>query len=51
MKLKPIGYEALIQQFHFDVISNWYCSFITLDSHTHKVEQKGYVMNGTPQQD
>jgi len=45
MKLKPIGYEALIQQFHLDVIPNWHCSFIALNSHTHKVEQKGDIIH------
>jgi len=45
MKLKPIGYEALIQQFHLDVIPNWHCSFIALDSHTHKAEQNGNIIH------
>ena len=45
MKLHPIGYEALIQQFHLDVIPNWHCSFIALDSHSHKVEQKGDIVS------
>jgi len=45
MKPQPIGYEALIQQFHLDVIPNWHCSFITLDSHTHKVQQMDNVIH------
>lgn len=44
MKLQAVGYEALIQRFHLDVIPNWHCSFIALDSHTHKVEQKANVI-------
>jgi len=45
MKLQPIGYEALIQQLHLDVIPNWHCSFIALGSHSHKVEQRGNLIH------
>lgn len=45
MKLQAVGYEALIQRFHLDVIPNWHRSFIALDSHTHKVEQKGNIIH------
>ncbi|SFV50811.1 Filamentation induced by cAMP protein Fic [hydrothermal vent metagenome] len=45
MKLKAVGYEALIKQFHIDTIPNWHCSFVALDSHTHKVEQKGNIIH------
>ena len=47
MKPQAIGYEALIQQLNLDVIANWHCSFIDLESHTHKVEQKGGIVYET----
>ncbi len=39
MKHRPAGYEALIERYGLDVISNWHRSFVSIESQTHHVEK------------
>jgi Fic family protein len=40
MKLQAVGYNALIKKFNIEAIPHWHCSFIAIDSHSHKVDNK-----------
>jgi len=41
IKLQAVGYEALIQKYNLETISNWHYSFVAVDSHLQKVEEEG----------
>lgn len=44
MKLKSVGYKALIDRFGIDSLPNWHYSFISIDTHTHKKEIKNKIV-------
>ena len=44
MKLKPVGYKALIQRYSIDTIPHWHYSLIAIENHTQKVEQDGEIV-------
>ena len=41
IKLQPMGYEALIRQYHIESIPHWHYSFIAIEKHTQKTIQEG----------
>jgi len=44
MKLKSVGYKALIDRFGIDSLPNWHYSFISIDTHTYKKEIKNGIV-------